>query len=183
MCKIFGALNVPIYDADSMARKLMTTDSVLIRQIKEEFGATSYLADGSLNRDYLSQAVFNDPGKLEKLNQLVHPRVAGDSEDWVERNKASAYVVKEAALLFESGSYQQLDKIIVVTAPEGLRIQRVLRRDQSRTRDEIMKIIGSQMPEEEKIRRADHVICNDETALVIPQILKLHERFIAFAAS
>jgi dephospho-CoA kinase len=117
------------------------------------------------------------------MNELVHPRVAVDSENWMERNKAHRYVVKEAALLFESGAYKLLDKIIVVSAPERLRMQRVLSRDKSRTEEDVAKIIRSQMGEAEKISKADFVILNDETELVVPQVLKLHERFIAFAAT
>ena len=183
ICKIFTALQVPVYDADSMARKLMTSDFVLVNQIKKEFGESSYQPTGSLNREYLSKEVFNDPIKLEKLNQLVHPHVGIDSENWIERNKSYPYVVKEAALLFESGANNLLDKIIVVTAPERLRIQRVLKRDKSRREEDVVKIIHNQMDEEEKIKRADFIIRNDETVLVVPQVLKLHERFIAFATN
>ena len=182
ICKIFMSLKVPVYDADSMARNLMTSDFVLIDQIKREFGESSYQPDGSLNREYLSKKVFNDPNELEKLNQLVHPRVGIDSENWIERNKAYPYIVKEAALLFESGTNKLLDKIIVVTAPESLRVQRVLSRDKSRREEDVLKIIRNQMDEEEKIKRADFIIRNDESELVVPQVLKLHERFIAFAA-
>jgi dephospho-CoA kinase len=183
ICKIFTSLQVPVYDADSMARKLMTSDFVLIDQIKKEFGESSYQPDGSLNREYLSKKVFNDPIKLEKLNQLVHPRVGIDSENWIERNISCPYVVKEAALLFESGANKLLDKIIVVIAPERLRIKRVLNRDKSRTEEDVVKIIRNQMNEEEKMKRADFIIRNDETELVVPQVLKLHERFIAFATN
>jgi dephospho-CoA kinase len=181
--KIFSILGAPIYDADSAARTLMTTDSILVNQIKGEFGDSSYQLDGLLNREYLSKEVFNDAIKLEKLNRLVHPRVAIDSENWIGRNKIYPYVVKEAALLFESGANKLLDKIIVVTAPERLRIQRVLDRDKTRTEDDVVKIIRNQMTEEEKITKADFIIRNDETELVVPQVLKLHERFIDFAAN
>jgi dephospho-CoA kinase len=179
VCKIFVVLGIPVYDADSMAKKLMMTDKILIEQIKKHFGETSYRKDGSLNRDFLRQKVFNDSLELHQLNQLVHPRVAVDSEKWTEENENSPYTVKEAALLFESGAYKSLDKIIMVTAPESLRVQRVVRRAKSRNEEEVLKIIRSQMPEEEKTRRADFVIRNDETALVVPEVMKLHERFIA----
>jgi dephospho-CoA kinase len=178
VCKIFQHLGAPVYDADSRAKIIMVNDAVLIQQIKDQFGDQSYLPNGTLNRDYLSKTVFNSPERLERLNQLVHPRVAADSENWFERNKGVPYVVKEAALLFEAGSYKQLDKMIVVTAPEELRIKRVLARDKSRSEDEVRKIIRNQMPEKEKMERADFIIHNDETELVIPQVLKLHERFI-----
>lgn len=178
VCKIFAQLGAPVYDADSHAKRLMTEDKVLVEQIKAEFGEQSYAKNGELNRDYLSKEVFNNPLKLELLNNLVHPRVAQDSERWMNENSNAPYLIKEAALLFEAGSYKTLDKIIVVTAPEALRVNRVVSRDTSRTKAEVIKIIRSQMPEAEKIGRADFVINNDESELVIPQVLKLHERFI-----
>jgi dephospho-CoA kinase len=177
VCKIFACLGVPIYDADSRAKSIMTTDGILIDQIKKEFGSLSYHENGGLNREYLSGAVFNDPLKLKKLNELVHPRVGADSERWMEENNGHTYLLREAALLFESGSFKKLDKIIVVTAPEQLRVKRVLGRDKQRTEQDILTIIRNQMPEEEKIKKADFVIHNDETELIVPQVLKLHERF------
>lgn len=177
VCKIFSCLRVPTYDADSRARKLMTEDSVLVGQIKKEFGEQSYHSDGTLNREFLGKEVFNNPVKLETLNRLVHPRVAIDGDTWMQENSNVAYTVKEAALLFESGSYKSLDKIIVVTAPERLRVQRVIGRDKSRTEEDVLKIIRSQMNEDEKVSRADFLIVNDELNLLLPQVLKLHERF------
>ncbi len=178
VCKIFATLGVPIYDADSRAKFLMTSDEILVEQIKNEFGPSSYDSNGLLNRGFLSGTVFNDPIQLKKLNQLVHPRVAEDGERWLTANKKFPYTVKEAALLFESGLYKLLDKIIVITAPENLRMKRVLARDPSRTEESVLKIIRNQMDEEEKIARADFIIRNDESQLVIPQVLKLHERFM-----
>ena len=133
VCRIFQCFGVPAYDADSHAKELMTTDGILISNIKKEFGELSYNTDGSLNRNYLSSRVFNDAEQLKKLNQLVHPRVAIDYKRWVDKKVGAQYILKEAALLFEAGSNQQLDKVIVVTAPEMLRIQRVLKRDRHRT--------------------------------------------------
>jgi dephospho-CoA kinase len=178
VCKIFARLDIPVYDADSRAKYVMTSDTTLVHQIKENFGAQAYNNDGSLNRVYLSKQVFNDAQKLEMLNGFVHPAVAADSERWMNENKNAPYTLKEAALLYESGSYKQLDKIIVVTAPESLRVKRVLARDTSKSETDILKIINNQMPEAEKVSRADYVIHNDETNLVIPQVIKLHERFI-----
>jgi dephospho-CoA kinase len=115
--------------------------------------------------------------KLARLNQLVHPRVGADYEKWVRQNEGRAYVIKEAALLFEAASHQTLDEIIVVSAPEALRIERVLARDAHRTVEQIKAIVEKQMPEDEKLKRADHVIVNDETELIVPQVLKLHTAF------
>ena len=178
VCRIFAALGIPIYDADTRAKALMTSDLILIENIKAEFGNLSYSNDGSLNREYLSKEAFGENEKLEKLNKLVHPRVQVDYDKWLTQNNESPYVVKEAALLFESGSYRSLDYIIVVSASLALRVERVLARDKHRTKDDILKIISKQLPEEERLKKASFVVVNDETDLVIPQVLKLHERFI-----
>jgi dephospho-CoA kinase len=183
ICKIFACLGVPIYDADSRAKSIMTTNGILVEQIKKEFGSLSYYEDGRLNREYLSKTVFNDADKLKRLNELVHPRVGADSEKWVEENAAHPYLLREAALLFESGSFKKLDKVIVVTAPEALRVKRVLQRDKQRTEQEVIAIIRNQLAEEEKVKRADFVIHNDETELVVPQVLKLHEQFMAMGST
>lgn len=179
VCKIFNALGTPTYDADSRAKMVMTTDGILVEAIKKEFGVLSYDAKGVLNREHLANSVFNQPDKLKRLNELVHPRVALDYEGWVRSQADVKYVLKEAALLFESGSYKSLDKIIVVTAPETLRVQRVLVRDPHRNIEQTKEIIRNQMGEEEKTKRADYVIVNDETELLIPQVLGLHLQFIA----
>lgn len=174
VCRIFQCFGVPTYDADSHAKELMTTDGILISNIKKEFGELSYNTDGSLNRNYLSLRVFNDAEQLKKLNELVHPRVAIDYKRWVENKIGFPYVLKEAALLFEAGSNQQLDKVIVVHAPEEIRIRRVLKRDRHRTEAQVKSIVKNQMPEEEKMKRADFIVRNDETVLLIPQIVELH---------
>ena len=179
VCRIFRQLGVPVYDADSHAKELMTTDGILISGIKKEFGDLSYHPDGALNRVYLADHVFQDQKKLELLNSLVHPRVKADYEKWVEQNKTAHYLLKEAALLFEAGTDKTLDKIIVVHAPVELRVKRVQYRDAHRTVDQIKAIVEKQMPEDEKLKRADYIIVNDETELVIPQVLKLHEKFNA----
>jgi dephospho-CoA kinase len=179
VCKIFALLGVPVYDADSHAKELMTTDGILISQIKKEFGDLSYKPDGSLNRAYLGDHVFLNEEKLVKLNDLVHPQVALDYEKWRSGHLNKPYVLKEAALLFETGSYRMLDKIIVVSAPENLRLKRVLNRDVHRTVEQFKGIVEKQMPEDEKLKHADYIIVNDDTALVIPQVLKLHDQFEA----
>ncbi len=179
VCKVFSVLGAPVYDADSRAKAIMTTDGILVDQIKQEFGDLSYNTDGSLNRSYLSEQIFRNPLQREKLNALVHPRVALDTEQWVEQQKGKAYVIREAALMFESGSYKRLDASIVVTAPEWLRIKRVLQRDPQRSEEAVRKIIEAQMPEEESKKRANFIIENDETQLVLPQIIKLHQQFSA----
>ena len=175
VCRIFGCLGIPVYDADSRAKMLMTTDKILVGQIKQEFGNLSYHANGSLNKGHLKKA-FGHPQELKKLNAIVHPRVAVDYQQWVGRQKGCKYVMKEAALLIESGSASELDHLVVVSAPRALRIERTMQRDPQRTRAEIENIIRNQMDEKEKTAKADDVIVNDGKVLVIPQVLELHGR-------
>lgn len=179
VCQIFKALGVWVYDADSRAKEVMTTDGILVSQIKKEFGVLSYRESGVLNREYLADAVFNNPEKLRALNELVHPRVKLDYEQWFSQHQSEPYVMKEAALMFEAKSNQLLDKIVVVSAPEALRIKRVLLRDAHRNEEQIKDIIHNQLAEQEKLKRADHIIVNDESQLVIPQVLQLHASFIS----
>ncbi len=178
VCKIFSCLGTPVYDADSRAKSIMTTDGILIGQIKKEFGDLAYLPDGSLDRAYLSRVIFENQKKRNLLNEMVHPRVAADTDLWLDQNQKATYVVREAALLIESGAFQRVDKVVLVTAPEELRIKRVLARDPHRLREEIRKIIATQMPEEEKKGVADIVVYNDESQLLVPQILQLHNQFL-----
>ena len=175
---IFSILSVPVFDADSRAKDLMNNDPELQSEIIDLFGEEAY-DDHGLNRSYISKKSFHSPDVLHQLNRLVHPRVGADFKNWSKKHEAeSKYVIKEAALLFETGSYQLLDAIILVTAPEELRITRVLRRDNHRKKKDVLAIISRQLPEEEKIDLADYIITNDNQSLILPEILKLHESFL-----
>lgn len=176
ICRIYQCLGIPVYDADSRAKKLMTTDGILVAQIKKEFGTLSFHRDGRLNKEHLRK-VFSQPDQLKKLNALVHPIVAEDYANWVNKQSGCKYVVKEAALLIESGAAKKLDRLIVVLSPVRLRIQRVLQRDPERSEQEVLNIIDNQISDMEKEKAADYLIVNDETRLVIPQVLELHKRF------
>jgi dephospho-CoA kinase len=168
-----------VYDADSRAKALMTTDQILISRIRKEFGDLSFDDKGNLNRAYLSSEVFANEEKLERLNSMVHPRVGEDYKKWFESFRGSVpYVLKEAALLFESGSFRQLDKVIVIFASREIRIARVLKRDPHRSSAQVENIIMRQLSEEEKMNRADYIITNDESMLLIPQVLSLHQKFL-----
>jgi dephospho-CoA kinase len=181
VCRLFQVLGVPVYDADSRARGLMEHDALLREQLRAAFGHDVYDAAGRLNRPLLAQLVFSVPERLARLNALVHPRVGADFEAWASQQQQAgqAYLLKEAALLYEAGSYQQLDRIITVYAPLPVRQARVLRRDPHRTADDILNIVGKQMSEEEKRRRTDYVVLNDDTQLLLPQVLRLHTEFSA----
>jgi dephospho-CoA kinase len=175
VAKVFAALGVPVYDADSRAKLLMNSDPVLINQIKTAFGDAAYI-DGKLNRKYLASQVFGVPERLKQLNGFVHPRVAEDYRAWVQSHDSKKYILKEAALLFEAGSAAQLDTVIVVTAPEALRMKRVMQRD-GRSEVEVKKIISEQWPQEKLLSLAQHEIRNDETMAVVPQVMRLHAEF------
>jgi dephospho-CoA kinase len=173
--RIFAQLGVPVYDADSRARELMTGSAELIMQIKDLFGTEAYFADGSLNRSHISAQAFRDPALLKKLNAAVHPAVFEDFDQWcAEQN--TPYVIKEAALMFESDSHKQVDEAIVVSSPEELRIARAMQRDGT-SREAVLGRMKNQFSEAEKLARGQYEIKNDEQQLLIPQVLKLHTRF------
>ncbi len=172
VCRIFETLQIPIYYADERARHLMEENMELREKIKSEFGAEVYKGK-KLQRKVLAAKVFHAPEELEKLNALVHPAVRADAESWVRKHSDYPYIIKEAALLFESGSYRDLDLIITVTAPYELRIQRILSRD-GITRIEAEARISRQWPEKEKVKRSRFVIVNDEKRLLIPQVAEIH---------
>jgi len=174
--KIFEILGVPVFYADDVAKHVMVEDATLIDALKAEFGKESYFNDGSLNRKHIAGIVFNNEAELAKLNAIVHPAVFRAFDNWVVNVKNAPYVMKEAALLFESSSYKMCDKAIMVTAPLELRINRVMQRD-SLSRAEIESRNARQFSEEKKIQLADFVIRNDDTELVIPQVLELHKQF------
>jgi dephospho-CoA kinase len=181
-CRVFSILGVPIYFADDRAKWLMSYDLDLKKAIIENFGGESYSEDGSLNRAYLASVVFADEKKVAVINGLVHPAVKKDFEKWAE-NQTAAYVLKEAALLFESGSYQELDKIINVSAPLQTRITRVLMRDRHRTEKQVHEIIDKQLSDEEKNSKSDFVIKNSDNKLLIPQVLEIHKKLLAAASA
>lgn len=175
VCKVFQILGIPVYASDDRAKWLMANDQELKSQIKCAFGTESYLADGAVNRTFLAETVFSDPEKVKKINSLVHPAVGRDFRNWADHQK-SPYILKEAALLFETGAAKELDKIINVSSPLKIRMARVLLRDPHRQEEQINQIINQQLPDEEKNELADFVIKNTENKLLIPQILEIHKK-------
>lgn len=175
VCRIFGLMGIPVFDADKEAKDLMTTDLALVRAIKNEFGEEAYLKDGSLNRAFLAQRVFHDEASLGRLNALVHPVVIRAGEIWAASQHAP-YSIKEAALLFESGSYQKNDYNILVTAPKTIKISRVTERD-GVTEAQVEARMENQWPDEKKAALADFIIVNDGIQPLIPQVMELHQWF------
>ena len=178
VCRIFETLGIPVYYADDEAKALMTTDATLRTQLIDTFGPTTYLPDGTLNRPYLADLVFNNPDRLATLNGLVHPAVARHSAAWQATQSGVPYTLKEAALLFETGGEHHLDGVITVTAPEALRLQRVQVRD-GVTAEQVRARMARQLPEADKRARADYLIHNDGEQALIPQVLAIHRQLLS----
>ena len=178
VAKIFEVLGIPVYYADAAARRLMNENEELKKKIIDHFGKGSY-ADGQLNRPYISSLVFNDTEKLELLNSLTHPATILDADKWM-LGLTTPYAIKEAALIFESGSAKHLDHVIGVSSPAPLRIQRIMQRDKI-TKEQVLQRMDGQMDEDKKMRLCDFIIINDEQQLVIPQVLKLHDKLLDIA--
>ena len=176
VAKVLEVLGIPVYYADEAAKDLMYKNELLKQQLIFHFGESTYLDDGQLNRKHLSSIVFADKEKLELLNSLVHPVTVADAKDWFSKQTAP-YVIKEAALLFESGTAEGLDFIIGVTAPATLRIKRVMDRDNV-TADEVKRRMNNQLDDSIKMKLCDFVLQNNEQQLLLPQIVQLHEELI-----
>lgn len=180
VAKIFAQLGIPVYDADSRAKALMEGDALLVQQIKNLLGDESYTSSHQLNRAFVASRVFNNEPLLKQLNALVHPAVFRDFDEWAASQHAP-YVLKEAALLIESGSFKDLNFLMVVTADEDQRLLRSMARDGA-TREAIQARMKNQMPQEEKVMLADAVLRNNENDMVLPQVLTIHENLLKLAA-
>ncbi len=177
VCQIFETLGIPTYYADVEAKKLMTEDPLVREQIKLLFGVKAYTVDGILDRKYIGDIVFNNPQMLSRLNYIVHPAVKRHSSAWAKIQKKAAYTLKEAALLIESNNHEAMDKIIVVTAPLDLRVNRVMERDGA-TKEEVMAREQKQMDESKKVALADFVINNDGSISLVQQVHQIHQKLM-----
>lgn len=177
VCKVFELLGIPVFYADDVAKSIMQTDPVLKTALLNTFGENSYTKDGMLNRAYISSIVFNDKQELEELNSLVHPAVLRAFDNWVLEHHESPYVIKEAALLYESGGFKMCNKSILVIAPTLIKMNRVKLRD-GISEEDIQLRMNRQFSDEMKIKYADHILNNDEKQLLIPQIIQLHQQFL-----
>lgn len=177
VCKIFSSIGIPINDADTLAKKIIVDDLELKNSIIQHFGSESYLPDGSYNRSYISNIVFKNQEKLSVLNSLVHPKVMEHSIAWAKKHTHLPYVIKEAALMFESGSYKNNDFNIVVESPLSHRIQRICKRDHI-DEESAMKKINSQLSDEERRLLSDLVIYNDGQHSLIKQVMLIHQNIL-----
>jgi dephospho-CoA kinase len=175
ICAVFKKLGIPVFNADQQAKSLMNTDPKIIKQIKGFFGNSIY-GDHGIKKAALASIIFNNNDALEKINSIVHPEVRESFFHWAgKRESHFPYLIEEAAILFESGGYKDMDISILVYATEDLRIKRVMQRDQV-DRAWVESRIRHQMADEEKLHLADEVIYNDGSRMVIPQILDIHHK-------
>jgi dephospho-CoA kinase len=171
VARMFELLDVPVYYADDEAKKLMNYNPDIQKEVISIFGPSAYV-NNELDRSYVGKVAFAAPEKLKALNAVVHPAVIAHGQAWMAKQHAP-YTLKEAALIFESDSYKQLDLVIGVWCPWELRLARVMQRDIT-TRENVLARMEKQMDEEEKMKRCDFVILNDEQHALIPQVLDLH---------
>lgn len=176
IAKIFSTLGIPVYDADNAAKNIMQTNEFVRQKLIQTFGESVFMG-GVLNKAYLSEIVFSDKSKIETLNAIVHPAVVQDAENWFKRMSYCSYAIKEAALIFESGSNHHLDFVIGVWAPQPLRINRVVERG-GMTEEQVLERISKQMDEEKKMSLCNFVIDNSGNTPLIPQVIALHEKFL-----
>jgi len=176
VCSIFEILEVPVFYADVEAKKLYEKPEIIAMMVKH-FGKSIYHSDRTINTAALAKKLFNQNDNLDFVNSILHPAVHHRFEEWTTNFKSASYILYEAAILYETGYYKDFDAIILVTAPEELRIERILQRDKLSLK-EIKSRMARQWSEDKKISRADFIIQNDGTQHLIPQILKLHRTLI-----
>lgn len=172
VARYIASQGIPVYISDEEAKKIMDTPEV-VTLVSETFG-TNLIENGAINRQKLAQLVFKNPKKLQQLNNIIHPKVKQNFDNWVQKHHDHPFIVKEAAILFESGSYKYCDKIITVTAPKSVRLQRVMQRD-GISEDQVLARMQNQWTEEDKIALSDFVIQNiniEDTKSQVDNILK-----------
>jgi dephospho-CoA kinase len=179
VCRIFAMFDIPVYYADDRAREIMLSDHKVIQKIKNLFGEDVYGNEG-LNRKLIAGLAFNNQTLLNQLSDIIHPAVYLDSLEWFQFHQDKPYVLYEAAIMFETGSYKMMDKMITVVAPEEERIERTMKRD-GILRDEVLARMTRQWPDEEKIKLSDFVIYNTDSTLLTSQVADIHEQLMALA--
>ncbi|MGD9558017.1 MAG: dephospho-CoA kinase [Mangrovibacterium sp.] len=175
ICKFFSILGVPVFMADVEAKMLMNRSPLIRERLTTLFGQEIYGKDSFPDRRKLAEIIFHSPDLLKKVNEIIHPEVRNYFMQWVQ-NQSAAYVVYEAAILFETGYYRMMDFTILVTAPEEERIRRVLAREET-TEEDVKSRIQQQWPDQEKAKLADYVIQNNNEELILPQLIELDKKF------
>lgn len=174
VCNILKNLGVPVFSSDDVGKYLLNNDDYLKREITKHFDSDMYTSTGSLDRERMAKLVFNNPDELKKLNELVHPRVKAEFDSWCKKNEKKPYVVKEAAILFETGQHKELDKMVTVFCPKEERIRRIMKRDDT-NKESIEKRMMHQYSDAERNALASYIIMNDGKEDLLPQVMELHE--------
>lgn len=180
VCHVFKLLGIPVYHADIHARKLSDTDNEIRKSLTNLFGADIYNESG-LNRKRLSELIFQNRNLLQKVNEIIHPKVLDHFNQWISEYQQMKYIIHEAAIIFESGMKNIFDKIITVTAPKDMRIKRIIERG-GLSEDDVKKIIKNQWPEKKKRNISDYIIINNQKRLILPQILKIHHELASLTS-
>jgi len=175
ICQFFRSIGIPVFEADTEAKKLVNNSDSIRYQLKALFGSDIYLPDRTIDRKKLASLIFNSPPLLQKVNNIIHPEVRKYFFQWCEKQQ-TPYIIHEAAIMFESGFYEMMDYTVLVTAPEEIRIQRVMAREETDA-DSVRARMEKQWKDEKKAELANFVIRNDGTELVVPQLVKLDKQF------
>jgi dephospho-CoA kinase len=176
VAKLFEVLGCPVYNSDDRA-KAVYYDPEIKQQITSLLGENAYDQRGKIDRQFISGKIFNDKELLQKVNAVIHPAVGKDFMAFLIKHSESKIIIKESALLFEAGLKEKVNKIILVTAPMDVRIERIMKRD-AHTKEQILSRISHQLPDETKIPQSDFVIVNDGEQAVIPQVLKIYDTLL-----
>jgi dephospho-CoA kinase len=179
VARVFKILGIKVYTADDEAKTLLKKPNV-IQEIVQMTGTKVLDKNKQIDRKKLAKMVFGNPEMLKQLNQIIHPRIREDFQLWLTKNKTEKYIVQEAAILFESGFDKMFNKIIFVSAPEDLRIERILKRDKVEV-EAVLSRIKNQQSETEKIHKSDYIILNDGGKMIIPQIIEIHQQLLKFS--
>ncbi len=172
--RLFALLDIPIYIADDRAKRILDFDKKVQESVKSVFGENS-IFDGVVNRKFIARESFGSTEKLKQLNAIIHPAVAEDFEIWKKENNYANYVIKEAAILFESGSHVECDQVILVNAPLEMRIERVMKRD-GVTKREVELRINNQWDEDRKKHLSNFIVLNDQYNSLISQVMEIHKK-------
>ncbi|MFO7829205.1 MAG: dephospho-CoA kinase [Bacteroidales bacterium] len=176
ICEIFNHLSIPVFNADTEAKLIINSDKDVIDQIKQAFGNDIYHKN-KLKKDVLAKIIFNDSKALTRINSIVHPKVREYFHDWAEKQQ-SKYVIEEAAILFESNAYLDLDYIINVHANKQSRIERVIKRDNI-SKEEVLSRMQNQLCDEKRMKLADFTIYNDNDRMILPQVIDIHQKILS----
>ena len=173
--KMFNKLGIPVYIADKEAKKLMRNSKIIQRKLKALFGAEAYI-NSELNKPFIAERIFNDKSLLEKMNAIVHPKVAKHFEKWIAKQNAP-YVIKEVAILFETGGYKQCDFVITVTAPKAVKMDRLMQRDNT-TEEKIEAIMNNQWDDDKRLKLTDFTIINSNLEDTRSQVFDVHQQIL-----